>query len=224
VLFFRRRFSPLHRACRSALYHTGPASGGTVVEMSTPDRPTIRIGNQEREEAVRELGRHYAEGRLDAHEYEERTAAAYAARTADDLAPLFVDLPRGDQATVAVPPTGSVPQSWPGSSWTGTSTQGPPSPGQSWPAPTPGSADLDAPYGREPATGIPYSQRYKLIAGVLQIVLPFGVGRFYTGHIGTGVAQLLLSPIGIGMIWAFIDGILMLVGRPLDKESRPLRL
>jgi TM2 domain-containing membrane protein YozV len=85
------------------------------------------------------------------------------------------------------------------------------------------SYDVAAPYGREPETGMPYSQRYKVIAGVLQLVLPFGVGRFYTGHVGTGLAQLLLTPIGIGAIWAFIDGILMLVGRPVDKAGRPLR-
>jgi TM2 domain-containing membrane protein YozV len=70
---------------------------------------------------------------------------------------------------------------------------------------------------------MPYSERYKVIAGVLQLVLPFGVGRFYTGHTGTGVAQLLLSPFGIGVLWAWIDGILMLLGRPIDRDGRPLR-
>jgi TM2 domain-containing membrane protein YozV len=169
----------------------------------------MRIGNREREAAVRELGEHFGEGRLDPHEYEERMAAAYAARTADELDALFVDLPRqGGQTTVAHP---RAPEP------SGPSVRSSPMPWQS-------SSDIEAPYGREPATGVPYSQRYKVIAGVLQLVLPFGVGRFYTGHVGLGLAQLLLSPLfGIGMIWAFIDGILMLVGRPLDREGRPLR-
>ncbi|MFD1535357.1 DUF1707 domain-containing protein [Pseudonocardia aurantiaca] len=149
---------------------------------------------------MRELGEHYAEGRLDAGEYEERTAAAYAAHTSEDLTPLFADLPRHEeQATVALPP-----------------------PLAAFPAPKP-SYDVAAPYGREPETGLPYSQRHKVIAGVLQLVFPFGVGRFYTGHVGIGLAQLLLSPIGIGVVWAFIDGILMLVGRSVDRAGRPLR-
>jgi TM2 domain-containing membrane protein YozV len=170
--------------------------------VSTPDRRAVRIGNSEREAAVRELGEHYAEGRLDSQEYEERTAAAYAARTADQLVPLFDDLPRhgDDQATVALPQPAAAP---------------PPVAPPSW--------DPAAPYGREPDTGLPYSQRYKVIAGVLQLVLPFGVGRFYTGHVGRGLAQLLLSPLVIGFVWAFVDGILMLVGRPVDAEGRPLR-
>lgn len=181
---------------------TGPA--GTVGSVTTPD--PVRIGNAEREAAVRELGEHFAEGRLDPEEYEQRTSAAYAARTTDDLAPLFKDLPpAGERATVAVPPYPTAAYQAP-----------------AYPA-TAASRDLDAPYGREPATGIPYSERYKLIAGVLQIVLPFGVGRFYTGHIGMGVAQLLVSLTAVGVIWSIIDGILMLVGRPVDRDGRPLR-
>jgi TM2 domain-containing membrane protein YozV len=174
--------------------------------MSTPD--PVRIGNQEREAAVRELGEHFAEGRLDPQEYEERASAAYAARTADDLAPLFRDLPRADaQPTVAAPPP-FLPPPFP-----------PPAP---YPVPyVPGHPE--APFGREPATGIPYSERQKVVAGVLQLVLPFGVGRFYTGHVGTGLAQLLLSFVGIGVLWAFLDGLVILLGRPLDRDGRPLR-
>jgi TM2 domain-containing membrane protein YozV len=170
----------------------------------------VRIGNSEREAAVRELGEHFAEGRLDADEYEERAAAAYAAKTDGDLAPLFKDLPRsGPAATVAVPPP-------------------PPFPGPGYPpqyhAPLPASAyHPDAPHGREPATGVPYSERQKLIAGLLQLLIPCGIGRFYTGHTGMGVAQLLLTPLGIGLVWAWIDGIVILAGRPVDRDGRPLR-
>lgn len=161
----------------------------------------MRIGYVEREAAVRELGEHYTAGRLDAAEYEERTSAAYAARTADDLRPLFADLPR-EQPTVAIPqqataafPTTAVPVAY----------------------------DPEAPYGRDPVSGRPYSDRIKVIGALLQLFLPFGTGRFYTGHTGIAVAQLVLVMFGVGVVWSFIDGIVMLAGNPTDPDGRPLR-
>jgi hypothetical protein len=158
----------------------------------------MRIGDGEREAAVRALGEHYAAGRLDAAEYEERTTAAYAARTAADLAPLFADLPH-EHPTVAIAaqPTVAVPMH--------------------------AGYDLQAPYGRDPATGRPYSDRMKVIAGLLQLFLPFGIGRFYTGHTGIAIAQLVLVFFGVGVIWSFIDGIVILAGHPTDPQGRPLR-
>jgi TM2 domain-containing membrane protein YozV len=161
-------------------------------------QPSIRIGNAEREAAVRELGEHYAAGRLDAAEYEERTTAAYAARTADDLVPLFDDLPR-EQPTVAIPQRATVG------------------------VPVPMAYDPEAPYGRDPVTGRPYSDRLKVIAALLQLFLPFGTGRFYTGHTGIAIAQLLLVVVGVGVVWSFIDGIVLLAGAPTDPQGRPLR-
>jgi len=156
----------------------------------------MRIGDAEREAAVRELGEHYAAGRLDAGEYEERTTAAYSARTAEDLAPVFVDLPH-EQPTVAIPPQATVA--------------------------VPMGYDLEAPYGRDPVTGRPYSDRLKVIAALLQLFLPFGTGRFYTGHTGIAIAQLLLVLVGVGVVWSFIDGIVLLAGDPTDPDGRPLR-
>jgi Domain of unknown function (DUF1707)/TM2 domain len=175
--------------------------------------PPVRIGNTEREAAVRELGEHYAAGRLDAAEYEERTTAAYAARTADDIAPLFADLPR-EQPTVALPP----PQA----------TTVVPAMPASMPASVAGPYDSprydpEAPFGRDPVTGRPYSDRHKVIAALLQLFLPFGTGRFYTGHTGVAIAQLLLMFVGVGVIWSFIDGIVLLAGNPTDPEGRLLR-
>jgi TM2 domain-containing membrane protein YozV len=70
-----------------------------------------------------------------------------------------------------------------------------------------------APYGLHPVTGIPYSDKSKIVAGLLQILLPFGIGRFYIGDTKTGVLQLIVSVLtcGIGGLWSLIDGILMLV-------------
>lgn len=87
-----------------------------------------------------------------------------------------------------------------------------------WPLPDP-----EAPFGREAWTGRPYSDRSKVVAGVLQLFFPFGVGRFYTGHTGMAVAQLLLTFIVVGTIWSFIDGIVLLAGNPTDGDGRVLR-
>lgn len=158
------------------------------------DEPrSIRVGNAEREWAVAELGEHLAQGRLDPDEYAERAAAAYSARTDDQLDALFVDLPRPAAAPAPV----------------------------AHPAPYP-ARPLDAPHGVDPRSGMPYSDRSKVVAGVLQLVLPFGVGRFYTGHHGIAVAQLLLTFVVIGVIWSFVDGIVLLAGRPTDPHGRPL--
>ena len=59
----------------------------------SPPPPAQRIGDAEREAATSALGTHMQAGRLDAEEYGERSAKVAEARTADDLAPLFVDLP-----------------------------------------------------------------------------------------------------------------------------------
>ncbi|MFC4002442.1 DUF1707 domain-containing protein [Prauserella oleivorans] len=69
------------------------------------------------------------------------------------------------------------------------------------------------------------SDRSRIVAGVLQIVLPFGVGRFYTGQKGLALAQLLVTlfTFGMGAIWPFIDGILLLVNGGEDGRGRRLR-
>jgi Flp pilus assembly protein TadB len=54
----------------------------------------LRIGDQERETAARELGEHFALGRITAEEHSERLEQIWAARTQAELAPVFADLPR----------------------------------------------------------------------------------------------------------------------------------
>jgi hypothetical protein len=85
-----------------------------------------------------------------------------------------------------------------------------------------GYVDPSAPYGHDPATGLPYSDKEKVVAGLLQLFIGvFGVGRFYTGHTGIALAQLFTCG-GLG-IWALIDGIMMLTGNVKDPQGRPLR-
>jgi hypothetical protein len=119
-----------------------------------------------------------------------------------------------------------------------------PQPGYGQPAgyPVPMAAAYD------PLTGQPYSDKNKLVAGLLQLLpavffLVGGIGRLYAGNIALGVTQLVLS-ITVGWIclicgifllgvpfiisgglwlWFVIDGIMMLAGRPVDGQGRPLR-
>ncbi len=49
-----------------------------------------------------------------------------------------------------------------------------------------------------------------------------GVDRFYLGHIGLGVAKLLLSWLTLG-VWPLIDFILILLRKVDDAQGRPLR-
>ncbi|EME21826.1 TM2 domain-containing protein [Rhodococcus triatomae] len=103
------------------------------------------------------------------------------------------------------------------------------------------AADAGAPFGRDPLTGEPLSDKSRTAAGLLQVLLPFvglcGVGRIYTGSTTIGLIQLLgmfvamfmsLLLIGIPFMiaiwfWTVIDGILMLTGTVRDSYGRKLR-
>ncbi|MET0450711.1 MAG: NINE protein [Mycobacterium sp.] len=92
----------------------------------------------------------------------------------------------------------------------------PPYPGVN-PYPQPG-----APYGFD-QYGQPLSDKSKLVAGLLQLFLgTFGIGRFYLGYTGLGVAMLLVSWITCG-IWPLIDAILIFMGNVKDSDGRTLR-
>ncbi|MEE4546696.1 TM2 domain-containing protein [Streptomyces sp. V4-01] len=103
-------------------------------------------------------------------------------------------------------------------------------PGYGYPPQAPGypvppgsyTGDPNAPYGYDPY-GRPYSEKSKVTAGVLQLLLGgFGVGRFYTGHTGIALGQLFTCG-GCG-VWALIDGIMLLAGNnQTDAQGRVLR-
>ncbi|MDQ7803699.1 DUF1707 domain-containing protein [Amycolatopsis sp. A133] len=164
----------------------------------------LRIGTAEREEAARLLADHFGMGRITPDEYETRVTDAYAAATLGDLRPLFRDLPPPHPGFFGSP-TMPTPMPMPMHVY----------------APPP----VPAPVPYAPAMPVPYSHRSKTVAGVLQIVLPFGVGRFYTGQIGLALLQLFVCMItfGFGAIWPIIDGIVLLANGGMDAEGRPLR-
>ena len=64
----------------------------------------IRVSDADRDQAIAELSEHFQTGRLTQEEFGERSGRALQARTGDDLAALFTDLP--GQSTVPVPPAG----------------------------------------------------------------------------------------------------------------------
>ncbi len=81
-----------------------------------------------------------------------------------------------------------------------------------------------APYGIDPLTGVPYSDKSKLVAGLLQIFLGgLGIGRFYLGNPGMAIAQILVTwfTLGVGALWPLIDGIVLLAGQPRDRPGAP---
>jgi hypothetical protein len=58
----------------------------------------IRVSDAERNSVAELLGQHYADGRLDQAEFDERISRTMAAKTRGDLAGLFDDLPEGGPA------------------------------------------------------------------------------------------------------------------------------
>jgi len=66
----------------------------------------------------------------------------------------------------------------------------------------------------------------KLVAGLLGLLLGWaGAHRFYLGFYKTGILQIIVSvlTLGVGAIWGFTEGALILLGRiEMDAKHRPL--
>src|SRR3954465_2399272 len=118
--------------------------------------------------------------------------------------------------TEVPPPDPSRPQQ----RWPPAPPPGQPAPGYPPGYATPGQPGW-APYGIHPGTGLPYSEKSKIVAGLLQILLPLGIGRFYIGDSKSGGWQLgvTLLTCGIGGLWPFIDGIVILVTDSRDAQG-----
>ena len=131
--------------------------------------------------------------------------------------------PPADQPAPTPPPYGQAPPPQPEYQQPGYQQPGYPPAG--YPA-GPYGASPQAPYGIHPPTGLPYSDKSKLVAGLLQIFLGgFGVGRFYLGDTKTAVWQIVVTVLtcGIGSLWGLIDGIIILATDSKDMNGLPLR-
>ena len=102
-------------------------------------------------------------------------------------------------------------------------------------SPTHPLAEICVKCGVRVSTNIPAPDaKSKMAAGLLGVFLGgLGIHRFYLGYTGIGVAQLILSLLGIvtcftttaaASIWGLIEGILILTGSiNTDAQGKPLR-
>ena len=72
-----------------------------------------------------------------------------------------------------------------------------------------------------------YSDKSRMVAGILGILVgAIGVHRFYLGNIGIGILQIIVTLItfGIGSLWGFIEGIIIITGgKWRDGDGLPLK-
>ena len=64
----------------------------------------LRVSDAERQEVADRLAEHFASGRLDQAEFDDRVGRAMGAKTRADLGGLFADLPETGAPAVPVPP------------------------------------------------------------------------------------------------------------------------
>jgi TM2 domain-containing membrane protein YozV len=99
--------------------------------------------------------------------------------------------------------------------------------------------DPQAPFGRDPLTGVPLSDKSATTAGLLQLFLGlFGIGRFYIDSTQIAIAQLCVGLFGLvftafclfgfpvllgSIVWAVVDAIMMFTGSVKDNYGRKLR-
>lgn len=70
-------------------------------------------------------------------------------------------------------------------------------------------------------------EKTRIVAGLLGILLGgFGIHRFYLGYTGIGIVQIIVTicTFGLGALWGFIEGVLILVGTfNKDKQGNIIR-
>ena len=69
--------------------------------------------------------------------------------------------------------------------------------------------------------------RSKMAAGLLGVFLGgLGIHRFYLGFTGIGIIQIIVTLVtcGLGSLWGFVEGILVLTGTiNRDAQGQPLK-
>jgi len=70
----------------------GVVKGGRFLIVA--DAPNLRASDEQRERAAQEIREHFAVGRLDEDELDERVQAAYSAKTQQELEKVLADLPK----------------------------------------------------------------------------------------------------------------------------------
>ena len=101
--------------------------------------------------------------------------------------------------------------------------------GMATPPPPPGTVPPPSPTApirtgmSLPALSTLESDKSRTAGGILQLLLP-GIGRIYLGYAAIGVLQLVLAPCFVGIVWSWIDGIIILSGGTrLDGYGRQLK-
>ncbi|PRY61823.1 DUF1707 SHOCT-like domain-containing protein [Glycomyces artemisiae] len=79
----------------------------------TEDHGKLRISNADRDEAIAQLRAALDEGRIDLGEFDERSLAAYSAKTNAELDLIFEDLPGGRPKVGEVVPAAEAPAAAP---------------------------------------------------------------------------------------------------------------
>jgi len=143
----------------------------------------MRVSDAEREAAAAELREHFASGRLNQDELDERLASVFAAKTRGDLNALFTDLPSSGHGWATAGAPGGGRTFGPGSS-------GPEAPG--WgPWTRPGAADANAGWRGSAGRGIG-----RFVFASIMIWVLFIVGILGVFGIGAG------RPLGIVLLIA----------------------
>ncbi|MGO4382722.1 NINE protein [Specibacter sp. RAF43] len=79
-------------------------------------------------------------------------------------------------------------------------------------------------YGYQPGV----EQKSKIVAGILGILLGYlGIHRFYLGYTKIGIIQIVVTflTFGLGGLWGFIEGIMILVGAdPFKRDAAGIPL
>ncbi len=130
-------------------------------------------------------------------------------------------------ADASAPPVAPAP---PPPSPTPPPLQGAPTASYAMPPPPPQQQQYAAPPGvyQQQSYYAGSAPKSKMVAGLLGIFLGgFGVHRFYLGYTTIGILQIVVTIVtcGLGGIWGFVEGIMILMGQPqfrTDAKGVPL--